>query len=339
MKRSLPNAVSGNVCDDGRGIRRARGFLHASWTRPATVRQTRVVSPTKIISLHHRDLAYRMAGDGDDPILLIHGMAGSSDTWRHVMPTLAKHHLVIAPDLPGHGRSAKTPGDYSLGASANAMRDLLISLDVPRVTVVGQSLGGGIAMQFAYQQPEMCARLVLISSGGLGREVNLLLRLLSMPGAEAVLTVAAPWFIRDAGNSVRRWLGDRGVRADRLDEMWRAYDSLGDADSRGAFLRTLRSVIDVSGQAVNANDRLYLTDSLPTMVIWGDADHIIPVSHAEHARTAMPHARVEILNEIGHFPHVESPNAVIELMTDFIATTTPGHLDAAAYGERLRQSA
>lgn len=276
-----------------------------------------------------------MAGDGDDTILFIHGMAGSSDTWRHVMPTMARDHVVVAPDLPGHGRSAKTPGDYSLGAAANTLRDLLIGLDTGPVTVVGQSLGGGVAMQFAYQHPELCERLVLISSGGLGREVNLLLRLLSAPGSEAVLSVAAPWFVRDAGNAVRRWLGDRGVRADRIDEMWRAYDSLGDGETRKAFLRTLRSVIDLGGQAVCAEDRLYLTSELPTLVIWGDDDRIIPVAHADHAQRAMPAARVEILEGVGHFPQVEAPAKVAELLGGFIAGTVPATIDASAYRERL----
>lgn len=297
------------------------------------------MSDPDVISLHDHDVAYRMAGHGDDAILLIHGMAGSSDTWRRVMPALARDHIVVAPDLPGHGRSAKSRGDYSLGAAANALRDLLLGLDVDRVTVVGQSLGGGVAMQLAYQHPDLCERLVLVSAGGLGREVNPLLRLLSLPGAGAVLGVAAPWFIRDPGNAVRRWLGDRGIRADRLDEMWRAYDSLGDPETRSAFLRTLRSVIDFGGQAVSAEDRLYLTDAMPTMVIWGDADAIIPVSHAEHARVAMPGARVEILEGVGHFPQVEAPGRVIELLSDFIATTAPVRIDAGMFRERLLRSA
>lgn len=301
--------------------------------------QTRGVSDPSIVSLHHHAVAYRMAGDGGDTILFVHGMAGSSDTWRHVMPAMARDHVVIAPDLPGHGRSAKAPGDYSLGAAANSLRDLLIGLDVGPVTVVGQSLGGGVAMQFAYQHPELCERLVLVSSGGLGREVNLVLRLLSAPGSEAVLSVAAPWFVRDAGNAVRHWLGDRGVRADRIDEMWRAYDSLGDGETRKAFLRTLRSVIDLGGQAVNAEDRLYLTSEMPTMVIWGDDDRIIPVAHAEHARAAMPHARVEILEGVGHFPQVEVPTKVVELLTEFVATTEPAALDASMYRDRLLRSA
>lgn len=301
--------------------------------------QTATVSAPQTISLHDHDVAYRLAGTGDDTILFIHGMAGSSDTWRLVMPRMATDHVVVAPDLPGHGRSAKAPGDYSLGAAANTLRDLLISLDTGPVTVVGQSLGGGVAMQFAYQHPELCERLVLISSGGLGREVNLLLRLLSAPGAEAVLSVAAPWFVRDAGNAVRHWLGDRGIRADRIDEMWRAYDSLGDAETRRAFLRTLRSVIDIGGQAVTAHDRLYLTSELPTMVIWGDDDRIIPVSHAEQARQAMPAARVEILEGVGHFPQVEAPDAVVDLLTGFVASTEPAALDASMYRDRLLRTA
>lgn len=298
------------------------------------------MSDPSIITLHDHDVAYRMAGTGQDAILLIHGMAGSSDTWRKVMPTLARDHTVIAPDLPGHGRSAKGRcGDYSIGAMATALRDLLVAFDVGRVTVVGQSLGGGAAMQFAYQYPDYCERLALISAGGLGREVNPLLQLLSLPGAGVVLGAAVPGFVRGAGNSVRHWLGGKGIRADRFDEMWRAYDSLGDAETRRAFLRTLRAVIDVRGQVVSATDRLYLTESVPTLVIWGDHDRIIPVDHAENARAAMPGARVEVLPGIGHFPQVEAPERVVELLTEFIATTEAAAVHASMYHDHLAVSA
>ncbi len=297
------------------------------------------VSAPETIDLHGHDVAYRAAGDGDETLLLIHGMAGSSDTWRRVMPRLAERYRVVAPDLPGHGRSAGNAGDYSVGAFANTLRDLLIGLDTGPVTVVGQSLGGGVAMQFAYQNPERCNRLVLVSSGGLGHTVNPLLRVLTVPGAGLVLTALTPWFVRDAGNSVRRWLGDRGIRADRFDEMWRAFDSLGDADTRRSFLRTLRGVIDHSGQAVNAVDRLYLTDAMPTMVIWGTADRIIPVGHAEIARTAMPTARVEILDGVGHFPQIEAPEKVIGLLEEFVGGTVAATIDPDAYREHLLRSA
>ncbi len=288
----------------------------------------------EILKLHGNDIAFRQAGPADgETILLIHGMAGSSDTWRDVMPNLAKDHRVIAIDLPGHGKSGKAPGDYSLGSHANILRDLLSVLDSGPVTVVGQSLGGGIAMQLAYQHPELCGRLVLVSSGGLGREVNWKLRAMAAPGSELVLRVVAPWFVLDAGNSVRRFIGSHGMRAARAEEMWRAYASLGDADTRQAFLRTLRAVVDTGGQAVSARDKLYLTEAVPTMLVWGDADQIIPVSHAYEAHEAMPASRLEILPGAGHFPQVERPAMVIDALRDFVATTVPASLNASEFSQ------
>ena len=120
---------------------------------------------------------------------MIHGIAGSSGTWVPVMPLLAERYTVIAPDLLGHGESAKPRGDYSLGAYASGVRDLLGVLGHERATVVGHSLGGGVAMQFAYQFPQMAERLVLVCSGGLGKEVTPLLRALTVPGTEFVLPV------------------------------------------------------------------------------------------------------------------------------------------------------
>src|SRR4029453_7765057 len=142
----------------------------------------REAATTRWTKVHGHDVAYRQAGEG--PLLvMIHGIAGSSGTWGPVMPLLAERYTVIAPDLLGHGESAKPRGDYSLGAYASGVRDLLAVLGHERVTVVGHSLGGGIAMQFAYQFPERVERLVLVSSGGLGREVHLLLRAAALPGS------------------------------------------------------------------------------------------------------------------------------------------------------------
>jgi len=274
------------------------------------------------ITLHGHQVAYRDQGRGDT-ILLVHGMAGSSRTWREVIPSLAEHHRVLAPDLVGHGRSEKPPGDYSLGAFANLLRDLLDALGIERVTVVGQSLGGGIAMQFAYQFPERVDRLVLVSSGGLGREVSWILRLLAAPGAELALPVVAPWFVREPGMAVSRWLRDRGLRAARLAEMWDAYASLTEADNRAAFLRTLRAVVDPGGQAVDASDRLHLAAGLPTLIVWGDADAIIPVEHAAAAHAALPGSRLEIFEGVGHFPQTEDPERFLAVLEDFLRTTAP----------------
>jgi pimeloyl-ACP methyl ester carboxylesterase len=272
------------------------------------------------VEIHGHKVAYRLAGTGET-ILLIHGMAGSSRTWRAVMPALAQHYQVLAPDLVGHGSSEKPPGDYSLGAFASGLRDLMDVLDVDRATVVGQSLGGGVAMQFAYQFPERCTRLVLVSSGGLGREVSWMLRALSLPGSELVLPVVAPAFVRERGNAVSVWLRDHGVKSQRAAEMWQAYISLSQPENRSAFLRTLRAVVDPGGQAVDASDRLYLTESMPTLIIWGDNDKIIPVAHAHTAHAALPGSRLEIFEGAGHFPQVEAPEQFVDVVMDFFEST------------------
>jgi len=275
----------------------------------------------KYLELHGDRVAYRDAGSGET-LLLIHGMAGSSETWRAVIPQLAKKYRVIAPDMLGHGQSDKPRGDYSLGAFAVWLRDLLDELGVTRATIVGQSLGGGVAMQFVYQHPDYCQRLVLISSGGLGPDVGWTLRLLSAPGAELILPVIAPKPVLNVGNKLRSWLSAAGIQSPRGAEIWSAYSSLSDSQTRQAFLRTLRSVVDYRGQAVSALNRLHLTSQLPTMAIWGDKDQIIPLDHAYAAQAARPGSRLEVLAGVGHFPHVERPTDVVDLIDDFITTTT-----------------
>ena len=281
--------------------------------------------------LHGRELAYREAGDGEGKptLLLIHGMAGSSTTWRELIPRLEPHFHVLAPDLPGHGLSSLEFDDYSLGAMASALRDLLVVKGITRCTVVGQSLGGGVAMQFVYQYPEFCERIVLIGSGGLGREVNWVLRMLAVPGAELLLTAAAaPWFV-DAGNAVRRFLGDKGIRAAAMAESWAAYESLGRPGHRRTFFKTLRSVVDNRGQAVSATNRLHLAGRLPFQLIWGDRDPIIPVSHGHATHEAIPGSRLAVVEGSGHYPHVEDPAAVERIIIEFMSETEPGRIDHA----------
>jgi len=267
--------------------------------------------------------------------LLIHGIAGSSQTWEQVIPQLACDYAVVAPDLVGHGASAKPPGDYSLGAQASALRDLLSILDIERVTVVGQSFGGGVAMQFSYQYPENCDRLVLVGSGGLGREVNWLLRFLATPGVEYALPIFFPSFVRDRGNDIVGLLHRAGFRNARAVEMWRAYASLTESESRKAFVRTLRAVVDPGGQSVSAMDRLYLSARMPTLIIWGDRDNIIPVSHAYAAHDAILESRLEIIQGAGHFPHVEEPLRFVEILSEFIDSTAPSSVTAEQRRELL----
>jgi pimeloyl-ACP methyl ester carboxylesterase len=275
----------------------------------------------KYLDLHGDRVAYREAGAGE-ALLLIHGMAGSSATWRAVLPQLSKKYRVVAPDLFGHGESAKPRGDYSLGAFAAWLRDLLDELGITRATVVGQSLGGGVAMQFVYQHRDYCQRLVLISSGGLGPDLSWILRMLSAPGVELVLPVVAPRPVMNVGNKLGSWLTSAGIHSPRAGEMWNAYSSLSDGQTRQAFLRTLRSVVDYRGQAASAINRLYLSSGLPIFDL-GDQDRIIPVAHGYAAHDAVAGSRLEVLAGVGHFPHVESPTAVVQILDDFITTTGP----------------
>jgi pimeloyl-ACP methyl ester carboxylesterase len=168
--------------------------------------------PVEHISIHGHRIGYRRGGKGP-VLLLLHGIAGSSRTWVPAMSLLQHEYTVLAPDFLGHGKSAKPLGDYSLGNHASAMRDFLHLLGIERATVVGQSFGGGVAMQFAYQFPERCERLVLVDAGGLGRDVSWILRLVTLPAAEYVMPAVFPPFVRDWGDAVARFLGARGIRS------------------------------------------------------------------------------------------------------------------------------
>src|SRR4051812_36995690 len=208
--------------------------------------------PLRFRTLHGYRRAYVQTGplDGTKPVLLlVHGIGQDSSTWSEVLPDLARDHVVIAPDLLGHGASAKPRADYAVGAYACGLRDLLTVLGVDRVTVVGHSLGGGVAMQFAYQFPERCERLVLISSGGAGREVHPLLRMASVPGAELVMPLATAAPVRRLARLLAGLVGGvarvGGALTQDLEFMLASYDKLARATTRRAFLRTLRSVVDV----------------------------------------------------------------------------------------------
>jgi pimeloyl-ACP methyl ester carboxylesterase len=292
------------------------------------------------LSIHGHEIAFRTAGDGP-VVVLVHGMAGSSDTWRHVMPALARRFTVVAPDLLGHGDSAKPAGEYTVGAHANVLRDLLAALGHERATFVGQSLGGGIVMQLAYQFPARCERLVLVSSGGLGREVSALLRGLSVPGIEQLFPLVCSQALCDAGRRIAAWL-DAAILfrpSPVAEEIARSYAALADHDTRRAFFRTLRAVVDARGQTVSAVDRLYLADALPTLIVWGARDALIPVHHALAAHRALPQSRLEIFEDAGHFPHCEAPERFVESLTRFIDATEPAARPEEAWHDLLRRGA
>jgi pimeloyl-ACP methyl ester carboxylesterase len=289
--------------------------------------------------LHGHRVSLRRAGSGP-VILLIHGITGTSQTWDDVIPQLARTHTVIAPDLLGHGDSAKPRGDYSLGAFASGIRDILIALDIETATVVGHSLGGGVAMQFSYQFPERIERLVLVSSGGLGEEVSILLRSASLPGAEYVLPLLCAAPLRDAGASAARLLAKVGLRPGLdLEEMARGFASLGDIETRQAFVHPVRGIIDIRGQRVSARDRLYLAEAVPTLLIWGQRERMIPCFHGRAAHERMPGSRLVVYEPAGHFPHRDDPTRFAGDLLEFIAATEPASVDHDEIRGLIRQRA
>jgi pimeloyl-ACP methyl ester carboxylesterase len=290
----------------------------------------------KETALHGHRIAYRSAGSGP-AIVLVHGITSTSATWERVMPYLATRFTVIAPDLLGHGQSAKPRGDYSLGAYASGVRDLIVSLGHERATFVGHSLGGGVVMQLAYQFPERCERLVLVDSGGLGREVNFLLRAATLPLSEVVLPLLASTRLLDAGRGVGRLFGRLGLHAGTdVAELAKGHASLSDAESRAAFVHTLRTIVDPGGQRVNASDRLYLAQNVPFMLIWGERDPIIPVRHGRAAHELVPTSRLEVFEDAGHFPHVDDPQRFLDVLLDFIDSTEPAKVDPEAWRDMVK---
>jgi len=291
------------------------------------------------VDLHGHRAVYRIAGEGP-PIVLIHGMINSSRHWEAVATRLARSHQVIAPDLIGHGDSATPRGDYSLGAHAASIRDLLATLGVERATIVGHSLGGGVAMQFFYQFPQRTERLVLVSSGGLGPEVSPLLRGAAMPGSALLLRLATQPRLVDAiaggGARLRARGSANGVY---LQAVARALRPLQDAGARRAFLETLRAVIDRQGQRVSARDRLYLLKDMPTMIVWGERDRTIPLEHGLAARDAAPGCRFEVLPGAAHFPNLEDPAGLADVLADFVATTAPARIDDEDWGDLIGRRA
>jgi len=292
----------------------------------------------KAATVHGRSISYLEEGQGP-VLLLIHGIAGSCEHWREVIEPLAQSHTVIAPDLPGHGTSESGGGDYSLGALAAGLRDLLLTLGHERATLVGHSLGGGIAMQLAYQFPEMVERMALVSSGGLGPEVSPVLRAAALPGADLFISLTAGAG-RRVGSTLGRGLSALGLRPNAdVAEVARAYASLEDPDRRAAFLDTLRSVVGTRGQRVAAGDRLYLAEAVPVLIVWGARDSIIPVRHGEEAHRAIPGSRLEVFEDAGHLPQLEAPARFVTALERFLRETDPAHFDRDEWRARIRAPA
>ncbi|MET0318513.1 MAG: alpha/beta hydrolase [Rhodococcus fascians] len=284
-------------------------------------------------TIHGYRRAFRIAGSGP-ALVLIHGIGDSSATWADLVPHLAKTHTVIAPDLLGHGRSDKPRADYSVAAYANGLRDLLSVLDIEHATLVGHSLGGAVAMQFAYQYPQSVDRLVLVSSSGITGEVHPLLRVLSAPVVNSALRLLRAPGAHRAVQLAESLPGARSVLRD-TSEVLRLLGGLPDRTSDRAFLNTLRAVVDWRGQTMTLLDRCYLNDTLPVQIVWGAADSVFPVRHAQLAHAAVTGSRLAVFEGIGHYPFRDDPMRFLHVLENFLRTTAPATFDADAWRQLL----
>jgi len=290
----------------------------------------------QFVVVHGHRRAYRMMGSGP-ALLLLHGLGCDSSTWLPVMHKLAEDFTVLAPDLLGHGESDKPDADYSLGGYANGMRDLLTIHGIDKVTVVGHSFGGGVAMQFAYQFPERTERIALVSTGGLGPEVSPFIRFLTVPGSGIVVGASARRPLRIVVTTALRGLSRLPLAATRdLDEVAAIYESFADPRARRAVQRAAGHVVNWRRQYVTMTDRAYLARLMPVLAIWGKDDFVIPSSHAETVNAYATNAEVHVFDKSGHFPHKDHPDEFIALLLAFIEENKPAHYNRGRWRALLR---
>lgn len=293
------------------------------------------VPEVQTMTIHGHRRAFVRLGSGP-ALVLLHGIGCNHRTWLPVLRPLSKHFTVIAPDLLGHGQSDAPRADYSIGGYANGVRDLLAINGITSATIVGHSLGGGIAMQFAYQFPQRTQRLVLVGTGGLGRSVNPLLRALTLPGGNTALKISSTPVFRKPAAAAMRALHASGVPG-TIDFKGLAdvYESLGRADRRRAFHHVLRAAVDWRGQVITMLDRAYLAEAMPSLVVWGEQDTVIPVKHAYAAHSVLPGSQLEIIPHAGHFPHEDDPDHFSSALIDFIFDTEPARYSGRAWVKAL----
>ncbi|NKR69537.1 alpha/beta fold hydrolase [Prescottella equi] len=282
------------------------------------------------VVLHGDVLRFVDVGSGP-PVVLVHGLLGSHESWGPQISQLSRKYRVVAPDLFGHGASDKPAGDYSLSSHAATLRDLVEHLGIPSASFVGHSLGGGIVMQLTYLFPERVDRLCLVGSGGLGTEVSLLLKAATLPGSELVLPVLASDWVRRNTEGVLaqmgRHLGRFGFPAQpsrSAAETWRTFKTVSDRATRDAFLASARAVVGPRGQTVSAEQHFPRFESLPSLLVWGGKDRMIPAAHADNLRRVVPGSRVEIFPRAGHFPQLDEPELFFRALDRFLEEDAAG---------------
>lgn len=272
-------------------------------------------------------LSYQEAGPAEGPpVLLLHGLASDSDTWDRAIPMLAGRGLhVLALDLLGHGRSDKPSGRYLLDDFAASLESFLAAVEIEHATLCGHSLGGAIAVHYGYHHPQRVDALVLVSAGGLGREVHPMLRAAALPGAEQLFG----WAMRPAMQRLYRRAARSsalGLTEENLANLRRARRALGDATGRAAFFASLRGVIRPSGQRGSFLEMNYLAEHVPTMLVWSEGDGVIPVAHAHATCARLAGSRLVVFPGGGHEPHRRNAVAFADAVAEFVRADDLGRV-------------
>jgi pimeloyl-ACP methyl ester carboxylesterase len=265
---------------------------------------------------------YLTAGEGP-PLVLMHALGENALDWRWVLPTLARAHRVYAPDLPGFGGSAKPPADYSPAFFERFLAAFLDTLGIERAAVVGNSLGGLAALRLALSDPPRVTALGLVDSAGLGREISLALRQLTLPGyGELAIT----WSKTPPGAAVRAWgrvpllfARRQQVPPEWLEEQYRLAQLPGFLE---AALIALRAHIDLGGQREVLLDRLPRL-KMPTLILWGACDRVVPPDQAREAAARLRWGSLELIADCGHLPHVERPDRFAAALDKFLGEHAP----------------
>ncbi|MFQ5933732.1 MAG: alpha/beta fold hydrolase [Dehalococcoidia bacterium] len=263
--------------------------------------------------LEHVTIRYLAAGSGP-PVLLIHGLGNSVAVWRNNIGPISKNHRTIALDLPGHGLSSTYNGQYNLSFAVEFMGQFLDHLSLPEASLVGSSLGGLVAMRTALKFPKRVRSLVLVGSAGLGREVALFLRLLTLPWLGS--RISRPTRKRTLWSLKKLVYNHSFITDDLVDEMYWYRSIPGVSET---MLKILRYGVDLRGQ----KDKVIMLDRLgelnmPTLILWGAQDGILPASHAYNALRRIEGARLHTFDECGHWPHLEKSEIFNSLVVRFL---------------------